>query len=282
MTHTPERSAPAAEWARSPGATGMTLMEMMVSVAILAGMIVAFNIILTQSQRVVSGTQRMIRANAAGMAVAQVIRRDLAAVSKNGFLHVGTDGQSGQMLAFATAGTSESVTGNAEGLGSIVCYRLAVNSVDSTPSILCRRGLLLTANPGTSVDVAGGAQPDFFDVQKLSADGQIDTSVVPALRGGLTLRVPPANLTDVGNLWQVLTYNVQQLRIEYAMRNTTGGIGAWQTAARTWDSRDQDAWPAAVKIWFRVNTTSEIRRALRDVDDPANAADYEVICPVGS
>lgn len=257
MVRAPTRSGPAVGFAgRRAVAKGMTLMEVMVSVAILAGMILAFNIILSQSQRVVSGTQRSIRANSAGMAIAQVIRRDVASITKNGFLYIGNN-----TMAFTTAGVSESVTGTAQADASLICYQL----VGST---FCRRGLLLTRSPGTSEDVWA---KDLAEIQSMDPGGipGLVSSIPTAFQDRIPV-VPPTNGTQVRNLWQVLTHNVAGLTI-----NSIGG------GAGPWTYRNQDLWPHAVRIKFTVNTQSEIRRALRDIDNPDNAVAYEVICPIG-
>ena len=296
------------------GRRGMTLMELMVSVALLAGMILAFNIILSQSQRVVSGAQRAIRANASGMAIAQVIRRDMRSISKDGFLYIGQDVDASRIVAnaagspkrplllFTAAGLSESVTGNARGTGTLVCYRCATKKIkdtsgaivdDLTEEIFCRIGLVLSTDASTSLPWPNGDRwdNDLADIQRMS-DADIRSGIADSLDDPIALIVPPLSAGDITSLWKVLTHNVQvtgtaapystHLKIEYSL---PGELGTWtppSPGGDIWTFRNQDAWPVAIKFRFTMSTASQVRRALRDPNAPDSAVDYEVVCPIGN
>jgi len=236
-------------------AHGMTLMELMVSVAILASMVLAFNLILSSTQQVVSTTQRDIRANAAAMAIAHVVRRDFRGLSKDGWLYIGS--QNGTpVLAFTVAGASESVTGKSHGNGSIVCYRLAENTVTSaTKDLFARIALVLDkdtdADASSPWPVGDRYNADLKYVQKLPAANVLSEVVTP-LSTAQNLVLPPDNTSQVRELWKVLTQNISELKFYYGTRLDTGSIN-WQDAATnpgTWTFRDQDAWPVAVRIQF--------------------------------
>jgi len=301
MAHAPTRFRPLPGARRGrPARCGMTLMELMVSVSILAGMILAFNVILSQSQRVVSGAQRSIRANSSGMAIAQVIRRDFRSISKDGFLYIGQDTDASRVVSggtdkrpvviFTTAGLSESVTGNARGTGSLICYRAATNTVTSDDDILCRIGLVLSTEASTSPVWAAGDRwgTDLADINKMT-EVQIKSGIVTPLEAAMQLTIPPNSASDIASLWKVLAHNVRvvggsstDLKIEYSLPNE---LGTWRlppVAGVTWTYRNQDAWPVAIKFRLTMGTSSEVRRALRDTENPDNAVDYEVICPIGN
>lgn len=272
-------------------ARGMTLMELMVSVAILAGMVLAFNLILSSSQQVVSTTQRDIRANSAAMAISHVLRRDLRGISKDGWLYIGTqsiNGESVPVLAFTTAGASESVTGDAHGSGSVICYRLCDNK--STASIgndtFCRAGLVLSSEASTSATWPGGDRyaADLRDIQAYDSTNItsfVSGTLCAALSGNAAVYLPPANATQVRALWKVLTHNISELKIFYGERSGSGSI-IWKDVASNshapWTFRNQDDWPVAVRIQFRLRAGSVQafeKEALEGSDK------YEIVAPIG-
>jgi prepilin-type N-terminal cleavage/methylation domain-containing protein len=102
---------------RRPGPRGMTLIELLVSTAILALMILLVNSLLVSSRRTIEIAQTTIRANANVRALVDIIRKDIAGMDPDGFLAiVVTDKgeyQTGQYhLIFTTAGTYHSLCAN--------------------------------------------------------------------------------------------------------------------------------------------------------------------------
>ena len=66
----------------------MTLIELTVSLAILALMVLAFGQVLTSSQKVVAGSQGVMDSSAAAAAITQQLRDDLACQTPEGFLAI--------------------------------------------------------------------------------------------------------------------------------------------------------------------------------------------------
>jgi prepilin-type N-terminal cleavage/methylation domain-containing protein len=67
---------------------GMTLIEMLVSTAILAMMVLLVNMLLVSSRRTIMTAQATIRSNASARALIDVLRRNLMAANKNGFMAI--------------------------------------------------------------------------------------------------------------------------------------------------------------------------------------------------
>ena len=269
MTATSSKSAAPCPPRTAHRAAGMTLMELMVSVAILAGMIMAFNIILSRSQQIVSDTQKLMRGNATTLSIAQVIRRDIGSITRYGFMDLSNN--SGEpMLIFTTAGAVQSVTGDAKGNASLVCYRLAKNSADGNKkTILCRQAWILGQDDPAIAD----------DYQYSLADIHSDSTIMPGIISGvtgndLTLSVPPANYTDLTNLWQVLSKDVTGFDIRVITPSGQANTGQWTHL------QGNDTWPTLVRFKFTVPATSDPGRAGREPGTNDNPI-FEIICSVG-
>ena len=251
----------------SPRAAGMTLMELMVSVAILAGMITAFNLILSRSQQVVSDTQKLMRGNATALSIGQIIRRDIGSITKYGFMYLGT-GDTDPVLIFTTAGPVQSVTGNAKGNASLVCYRLAKNAADGNKkNILCRQAWVL----GQTGIVDGWG----YTLADIHSDPTIMPGMISTVTGNdLTLSVPPANYNDLTNLWQILSDDVTNFSVRVVTPTGDTASGQWthQTA--------NDTWPMLVRFKFTVPATSDPGRAGREPGTNDNPI-FEIVCAVG-
>lgn len=112
-------SIPAIWAARTPGRGAFTLIELMVAVAILAVMIVIFSGILSQVQRVMNKSNDAIRTDRIVVAVDKLLRRDIASISRSGFLKITT----GQQIAFTGVGSFESpVAGGVTANAAIIDY----------------------------------------------------------------------------------------------------------------------------------------------------------------
>ena len=83
---------------------GLTLMELLVSVAIISGMIAGFSLIVVQSEKLVKTSTATIRANQAAASIAHIIREDLSRLTMNGFLAVN------QPLGYLAAGCAKRPT----------------------------------------------------------------------------------------------------------------------------------------------------------------------------
>ena len=77
-------------WRRAPRPprTGLTLIELMIVLAILAIMVLAVSTMLASARQTVKNSQTLIKANAQARAVAAVLRADIQALCKDGFLAI--------------------------------------------------------------------------------------------------------------------------------------------------------------------------------------------------
>jgi len=162
----------------------MTIIELLVSMAVLVIMIVMANMLVVQARRSVRLAEDVIEANADARAMADSIRADMKALSKEGFLVIGTreaafrDPQTGNnviarvpFLAFTAVGTFRNTTGQVIGNAAQIDYGFGYfwddngtpgNTTDDfflPPEALCRRAIVL--NPDTNL-------PHRVDTQYLS------------------------------------------------------------------------------------------------------------------
>ena len=255
---------------------GMTLMELMVAVAILAGMVLAFNMILSQSQLIVSRTERAMRSNAAALAIAQVIRGDLQSATKTGYLDFTTPNE----LVFTKAGVCQSVTGSAKGNASLVCYRLVPNTAPDAPDqVLLRLGLVLSEHSGTTSKFPDGDwwDADLADLAKLPASSLVGVPTAP------DIAIPATIPDEVMKLWMVLAHSVSNFSIECSVPDQDGIPGPFVAASGTYTSDNQENWPVAMRIRFDLGLGSAARQAMSDpLAPPEDTVKFEVICPVGN
>ena len=137
----------------------MTLIELLVSIAILSIVIVIFGSVLSSAQQVSSASQAMMRTNTKAAAISEIIRADLRKVTQNGFLCITEDAVGRPRLIFTTAGVSPSALGPEVGTGMIVCYGQANNqgvdpaSDNSTDDVIWRQGWILKRGVSGADDV---------------------------------------------------------------------------------------------------------------------------------
>ena len=259
--------------------SGFTMVELLVSVAVLAILIIAIGQVFSQGQQVVTRSQGRMRANNAASAITHVIRSDLRKVSKLGFLYI-EDGTDGDKLVFTTAGLTQSIDGNAEGQGGIASYGLCDNDApDTADSVIYRQGWVLDATDYTPDNGGADQYPTDFseiqakDVAGMQAEATAIVDKAPPSTGEDALKIPPVNIADVGNLWQCLVKDCSSLEIAYLEHNDT--TLDWKTATATWTRHDQSEWPKAIKIKFKVNDQS-----LPDELSASGGVEYEIICPI--
>lgn len=259
---------------------GFTLVEMLVSVAVLAVMIMAFSQIMSQAHKVISGTQIAIRANSAAAAISDIIRRDLLQTNKDGFLYIkatGTEG--GDVLMATTTGLQHSLTGKVVALGAVAHYGLAPNQANSGERIFFRQCWLLPGegevSPDDDIWDDGSKNLDLSEFTALPSD-----KIAARCDGWATeptgLRVPPEDEDDLKKIWAVLARKVSDLRISYA--TASGGTVTWtaaSTSTEIWTHENPDDWPVLVKFTFKLDHESFIRAGLDGADV------YEIVCPVG-
>jgi len=238
----PGGGAPAAR--RRAG--GLTLIELLVSIAILAVMILAFSTIVVQAQRFSTIARAMRRSNQVASSIARAIRNDLRQATQDGFLAIKQPAAgAAPVLVVTTAGVCQSLTTGETSTGSFVCYGQVANQAapsDQNNRILCRPAYVLKASgsPPTESLLAG---TDIWDIdmaqlqKKKRADVKTLVSSVAVQTTSASLRVPAANLTDIDNLWQVLGYRVSRLSILW----TNGSFDATGTKV-TNPNRDNMYW----------------------------------------
>jgi len=252
---------------RQTARRGLTLIELLVSVTILTVMILAFSVILTQSQRFVSVSQATRRSYALAATVARIIRSDVRRASQNGFLAVGADAEGNGRLVFSTAGTRYSLVTDTSGSGSIICYGLVMNDLDQAKTILWRPEFIFDDQqnqPGVQTN-EDGVSMSSVSLQAMPRDPNgaglslrdVASAFVnksPASR----LRVPPRDTDEIEDLWQVLGTNC----IDFSVMWTNG------------TTRDEDPTnpvddPNAVK-WYGVDPAAPQQKIV-----PCNDPDIE-------
>ncbi len=257
-TDNPTRSTPP----HRRGRAGLTLIEMLVAVSVLAVMILAFSSILVQSQRFITTAQRSRRSFQLASSLARIIRTDLRRASQQGFLAIATDGEGRPMLMFTAAGISHTVTTHiGHGTGMFICYGQVDNNADgANGDILWRPGYVLVDPAGASEDDPEGDRwrlglPELQAMSMNDLNDLINGISGLANAAGSELRVPPDDVDDIDQLWQVLAHDVDHLSI-------------------TWtDGRTTDA--GGNLVWFGVDSQREPQAVLRAADDVTLSAEYK-------
>ncbi len=200
---------------------GMTLMELMVTIGIMAIMVLAFGQIISTSQKAVSTSQAASRTTAAAAAIEKVIRDDLRKITRNGFLCITHDGDPthAPRLVALTAGITPSKTSSSVGNGGIVALGLCDNFFYSpaTRDVLYHQAWVLAAD-GTHVvgsDVFEKGLGDFVrqprDFINILAGSIAFSEPGSPLR--MPIRIPARSIDDITALWQVLADKCDNLSI---------------------------------------------------------------------
>lgn len=281
---------------------GLTLVEMLVTLGIIAIIAMVFNMVLVGSREFVTNTQARTRATSTAEAVLRTVRQDVQKCTTQGFLAIrlidpGND-NAGLQLAFSQAGKFRSVLAGGTGVtsdGAIVAYSMGRNSHSgATSGLLLRRQLLLAGIPSSSSPPAD-VDKDLFETDsdadytptlgtlQFTGAGQLWNKVEEFLDSiPPSVKVPAGNnLDQVDNLWQVLSPGVEIKQIRYARPN-----GAWidavdamsnaGTSELFWSHHNPTNWPRALHIVFKIHSG----QLPADVAD-ANAL-HEVVVPLGA
>lgn len=250
------------------GARGVTLIELLVAVLVLVIMILAFSAILSQGQQVVSTSQRIIRANAQAAAIAQVFRRDVAAITTDGFLRISTTSPA---LVFTAVGpfvsrNPPSGLTNVHANAAIICYRIgddtSVIGTGGRGTLLCREVHLLT-KPAGAVGVWNPRTSDvalmFISNIQQESTGCSPNSIIGKFFTTPKISSAPATLADVKKTWPILVTGCSNFSVSYRAARSSG----WTRGTKLWKHEDVDSWPVALRLKFELNKT-----------------DFEVICPI--
>ena len=233
---------------------GLTLIELLVSVTILVIMLLAFGTILTQGQKVVSRSQRIIRANAQAAAIAQVFRRDMGGITTDGFLYIGSDDAPAMVFTAVGSFTSQtsSLTPTPQANAAVICYSGGNDSsTGAQGKILCREAHLLTkpaSAPAWNVTTSDITNLYLSDIQ-MEAPGATPDNIRAKFGGHASIPTLPTNLTDAQNTWSILVNGCTDVEITYRVKGDT----TWSDAAKTWTSDDVNDWPVAVKLSFKLS-----------------------------
>jgi len=285
------------------GARGVTLIELMVTVAILTMMILAVGRIITDSRDLVAASQTMIRGNQAAAAIAETIRRDLSRLSQGGFLCIDTESDGEPVLVFTTAGPTLSLRGRDTGNGAVVCYGLAEDIDDN--GVLWRMGYVLNEDGGVA-DTHDGYTTDMGFWQSMLVDDvkgvfEARTTWFP-VPGDDEFQNPPRTLSNIErHLWKFLAEHCSALEITWTDGETDTddnlrwygrkwdadagnyttesmpGVQDFETGDEDyrvlWTNDIQSDWPVAVRVKFKLGG--------ENMPDQLDDLEYEVICPVG-
>jgi len=298
---------------------GVTLIELLVAVTILAVIMLSFAIIITQMRRVVSAGQANIESNSAATAIIHTIRSDLRRVTQHGLLCITQDSQDGPgYLIFVTAGPTPSKTVSDIGTGGVVALGLCDNAATSLLEVLYYQRWVLANALGDDVWNA-----DLSQVQAHDRGWMNDffvNSVLSNYPGGGSVSpvsIPAGTIDEVNGLWQVLADNCQSLSIMWTDGSSFGGGLQWygvmyedgicqiveQNANWPFDQFDPDdtsqiefnalfgGGNAYRALWTHHNQNNwpvaiKIGFSLKwpdpyDPEKPKISKKYEVICPIG-
>jgi len=275
---------------------GLTLMELVVAVGVLAIIMLGVGTIVSATNDLASASQAQMRSTQAATAITETLRTDLQKASQNGFLCIATDSGSRPRLVLTAAGTTYSVTGPASGSGALVAVGQVANGADGSLYTLWRPGWVLSQT-GTDADVWN---TDFVVLQ--SATRSSMDSIVTSVLGlpSPSPSVPADSLSEIRMLWQVLAdrctnltiswtdgttdgsknlqwYNKDNAKTSWSGKTIADNTTEYSSSGRyraLWTNHNQSNWPKAIKINFTLT-------------DPTAPADYqtlsyEVIAPVGA
>jgi prepilin-type N-terminal cleavage/methylation domain-containing protein len=204
----------------TPGTTrrrGLTMIELIVAVTVLSLLILMFGRVITQAQRVVSGSQERMRSSAEATAVTQVIRSDLRQATQHGFLAIAQRDDDTPQLMVTTAGVTPSKTHPRVSSGGVSIFGLCDNeSGDSDPNyrvLYAQRLVLGDLAEGDVINwdlanvqrrnrarLAAGAGSLVEYLSQTLPPGAVDVGS----GGRPAIHIPVQNLGDIEALWQVL------------------------------------------------------------------------------
>jgi prepilin-type N-terminal cleavage/methylation domain-containing protein len=247
----------------------MTLIELLVALAVLGIITVAFGTIMTQSQRVVDKSNALMQANATASAIAQVLRDDLARFCPQGFLAVHHDGSdANQRLVFTSVGPFTSLIDlNIKANAARIDYGLDSNDT------LWRRAILLSAvdtttgdsNPNDDIDsdVWLGRYDDPNSPSYIDPNDKIPNYCSPP-----PIPLDPNTPDKVNELWPLLARPCSKFQVSWWNKINNN----WDTDPKIWTAEDfaNPNAPSAIKVNFRLRTGPKDQDYL----------DYEVICPI--
>ena len=216
---------------------GMTLIELLVSTAILSLMLMLFSMVLNSTQKVTSTSHATMRANAAAAGIADAIRKDFARITKNGFLCITQTADGSPVLMFTTSGITASVTSNNVATEAVVMLGLCPNTATANPNdrVLWTKRMLLDPitpdSPGDDIWEDAGFQAVASRVTlnglitNVGATGIVDIEVPPITILGAPGIDVSTELAAYSRLWQVLAIDCEGLSIMWTDGSDTNADG---------------------------------------------------------
>ena len=227
------------------GRRAFTLIELMVSVVILAILILIFSGVLSQAQGVVNRSQEDIRIDRDMLAVEEILRRELSKISKSGFLKI----TGGEHIAFTILGNFESISGIGSANAAIVDYGCTTEDDDGTSddnippaNVMWRRQLLLM--PGVDTE------DDHVDATIAEAADEVDEQLYKGQkRRAPEIKLPPDEAAD----WA--SYVVGECT-DFKVFWWDGTKWSADGASGSWTNEDPSNWPRAVRVQFKLRGKS--------------------------
>ncbi|MDY7011916.1 MAG: hypothetical protein SVV80_14390 [Planctomycetota bacterium] len=249
----------------------MTLVELMVSIAILTAIILIVSTLLASAQRVVGTSQETIRADADARVIAERLRADLSGLTSEGFLAIYTGAGDRQHLLFTTVGPYRSMTET--GNPTIAnAARIDYGLTGGANNILWRRAFLLNGESGapTGGDMEKISLAEYKTWPRVNFDFALYNGGEEYLWDGNPFKcfimppspemtLPPNSLSEVKALWPYLARPCSNLKIE-------------------WTDGECDA-TTKMLLWY--NSASPKEAAWVDRDVAVDAIEYDADLTVG-
>ena len=257
---------------------GFTIMELVVTVAAMTIMMAAFGNILLQCKRVVNATHLNLRMNHRISVVADLFRRDIQRMTKDGFLCLTEMADGLPAIMFTTGGPSYSVLGDVEGYGSIVAWGLAgrreKDSMNTHLDVLWRPEYVFYSKGEIAFDPTGGRQPpdvaNFMypgDENNLETLQMIKAATHEELAGPLgvidnivsentaTYMIPPPSKREADKLWKAVSRDIKRITIMWTDYSEWNDDDSIKWYGMEWDySANLESWSYAIKKQLETPT----------------------------
>jgi prepilin-type N-terminal cleavage/methylation domain-containing protein len=253
-------------------AGGFTLIELMVSISIMAIIALAFGGLLTQANQVVTEGEKRMRADAAASAISRIIRGDIRKITKNGFFRINNN-----KLVLVTAGRMQSSFSSHSGDGAVIVY-----GRHNASNVLYRKVLVLARSANNIVDCLKWktAGMSLAQLQVMSA-GDMTTLINEVAKDPPGMAYPPETLNQItgptSTMWMILAGNCTELSITYRPSDEEDSWPDDTTCTR----HNQTNWPKAIKFNFKLKPGTLMSAAIADDERDNVDVNYEILCPVG-
>ncbi len=218
--------------------SGMTLVELMVSIGILTAVILIVSSLLANAQRAVGSSQGTIVADADARAAVNRLRTDLARLTTEGFLAIYTDINDRRHLVFTAVGPYRSMT-ETDAPTIANAARIDYGLTGDADKILWRRAFLLN---GEGITVTAGDREKIsladykvwdragIDAALYNAGGTYNWPIGNPFDCFITspsITLPPNSLSEVRGLWPYLARPCSNLKIYWTDGTTDANGMIW-------------------------------------------------------